>query len=136
MKISPYLLFDGQCEAAFTLYAQTLGGTITFKQTHGESPTASQVAPEWQGKIMHITLSAGDNVIMGSDAPPDHYQKPQGVQVSIGVNDAAEGERIFKALADGGSVTLPFQKTFWSSGFGMLVDRFGTPWMVNTESQP
>jgi PhnB protein len=135
MKISPYLIFDGQCEAAFTLYEQVLGGAITFKQTHGESPTAAQVAPGWQDKIMHITLAVGDYVVMGSDAPPGHYQKPQGVQVSISVNDAREGERVFKALAEGGTVSMPFQKTFWSPGFGMLVDRFGTPWMVNSEGQ-
>ena len=136
MKISPYLIFNGQCEAAFKLYEKVLGGAVTFRQTHGESPMAAQVAPDWQGKIMHITLAVGDNVIMGSDAPPDHYQKPQGVQVSIGVNDAAEGDRIFKALAEGGSVSLPYQKTFWSPGFGMLVDQFGTPWMVNSDGHP
>jgi PhnB protein len=133
MKISPYLVFDGHCEAAFELYARALGGAITFKQTHGESPMAAQVGPDWQNKIMHITLSVGDHVIMGSDAPPDHYQKPRGVHVSISVNDAREGERVFEALAEGGTVSQPFQKTFWSPGFGMLVDRFGTPWMVNSE---
>ena len=136
MKITPYLNFDGDCEAAFAFYAKALGGTITFKQTYGESPMAAHGGPAWQHKIMHTSLAVGDQVIMGADAPPDRYKAPQGLQVSIGLTDATEGERMFTALAEGGTVQMPYQKTFWSSGFGMLVDRFGTPWMVNTEGQP
>lgn len=133
MQIAPYLNFDGRCEEAFTFYAATLGATITFMQTHGDSPMAAQTPPEWQGKIMHATLTLGNYTVMGSDAPPDHYQAPQGTYVSIGLTDAVEGERIFSALAEGGTVHVPFSKTFWSPGFGMAVDRFGIPWMVNVE---
>ncbi|HYT74283.1 MAG TPA: VOC family protein [Vicinamibacterales bacterium] len=70
---------------------------------------------------------------MGSDAPPDHYEPPQGTHVSISVPSEAEAGRIFQALEERGTVTMPFQKTFWSPAFGMLVDRFGIPWIVNTE---
>lgn len=134
MQIAPYLMFKGQCREAFDLYARVLGGRITFSQTHGESPMKDKVSADWQDKIMHITLEAGACSLMGSDAPPQHYQPPAGMSVSIGVATHAEGQRIFTALADGGHVTMPFDKTFWSPGFGMVTDRFGTPWMINTAS--
>lgn len=134
MQINPYLNFNGQCEAAFKFYEQALGGKIVFQMTWGEMPGATeQFPPEMLKRIMHIHLMVGDQAIMGADSPPDHYQKPAGLNVSIHVKDAAEAERIFKALAEGGSATMPFQKTFWSPGFGMCVDQFGIPWMVNTE---
>jgi PhnB protein len=76
-------------------------------------------------------MTVGDQVLMASDAPPGHYHQPQGFSVSIQVKDVAQGERIFNALAEGGNVMMPFQKTFWSPGFGMLKDRFGIPWQVN-----
>jgi PhnB protein len=75
----------------------------------------------------------GDQVLMGSDAPPPHYEAPKGTSVSITVADPADAERLFNALSENGKINMPFQKTFWSSGFGMAVDRFGIPWMVNTE---
>lgn len=134
MQIAPYLMFNGQCREAFDVYARLLGGRITFSQTHGESPAKDKVDAGWQDKIMHITLEAGACTLMGSDAPPPHYQKPAGLSVSLGVDTHAEGERIFTALADGGHVGMPFGKTFWSSGFGMVTDRFGIPWMINTAS--
>lgn len=132
MKVSPYLNFGGDCAAAFTFYEQCLGGRITFKQTFAESPMKDQVPADWQDKLMHVTLAVGDNVIMGSDAPFPDYTAPHGMQLSIAV-PVAEGERIFNALAENGTVNQPFQKTFWSPGFGMVVDRFGIPWMVNCE---
>jgi PhnB protein len=133
MKLSPYLNFNGRCAAAFAFYAQCLGGAIVFTQTFGESPMKDQVPADWHDKVMHATLALGDQVLMGADAPPEHYGAPQGIQVSIGVATPAEGERIFKTLAEKGQVTMPFQQTFWSSGFGMVIDQFGIPWMVNCE---
>jgi len=132
MEMSPYLIFNGQCVAAFKFYEQTLGGTITFLQTHGESPMKDNVPADWQDKVIHATLAVGDKVLMGSDAPPSHYTAPQGMSVSISGFVPSEGERIFKTLAEQGKVSMPFQKTFWSPGFGMLVDRFGTPWIINS----
>ena len=133
MELSPYLSFNGDCAAAFRFYEQVLGGKIVMMQTHGESPMKDQVSPEWRDKVIHARLAVDGKVLMGSDFPPSDYAPPTGIQVSVSVKSPAEGERIFKALAEGGKVNLPFQKTFWSPGFGMAVDRFGTPWMVNTE---
>lgn len=131
MDLSPYLNFNGDCAAAFKLYEQILGGKIVMMMTHGESPMKDHVAADWQDKIMHATLAIGDKVLMGMDAPPAHYAVPQGISLSITV-DAADAERIFKALAENGKITMPFQQTFWASGFGMAIDRFGIPWMVSS----
>lgn len=133
MQINPYLNFNAQCEEAFKFYAQVLGGKITFSMTWGEMPGADQFPPETHKQIMHATMNAGDAMLMGADSPPGQYEKPTGINVSIHVKDTVEGERIFKALSENGSVTMPFEKTFWSPGFGMCVDQFGIPWMVNTE---
>lgn len=133
MKLNPYLAFNGQCEAAFKLYERVLGGKIEFTQTFGESPAGNDTPAEWRNKIMHVRMTVGDDVLMGSDAPPSRYEKPQGVAVSINVAKPSEAERIFKALADGGTVQMPIQRTFWAERFGMAVDKFGTPWMVNCE---
>lgn len=135
MQISPYLNFPGNCEEAFNFYAKTFGGKIEFKMTHGESPMAAQTEAEWRDKIMHISLRIGDEVLLGSDAPPQYRQKPQGFYISISFKDAADAKRIFDALAENGQINLAFSETFWSPGFGMLIDRFGIPWMVNT-NQP
>jgi PhnB protein len=133
MQLNNYLHFNGNCEEAFTLYAKVLGGKIDTMMPHEGSPAAAHTPPEWQKKILHAHMTVGDQVLMASDAPPGHYSKPQGFSVSIGVKGVAEGERIFKALSEGGTITMPFQKTFWSPGFAMWTDRFGTPWMVNCE---
>ena len=132
MELSPYLNFNGQCAAAFKFYKQCLGGKIVMMQTHGESPMKDQVPPDWRDKVIHARLVVDGYALMGSDAPSDHYERPQGIYVSISVAPA-NAERIFNELAEGGNVSMPFQKTFWSPGFGMVVDRFGTPWMVNSE---
>jgi len=130
MRIHPYLNFDGDCRAAFELYARTLGGKLEAMQAHGGSPMKDHTPPEWHDKILHARLTVGDAVIMGSDAPPEHHEKPQGVWVSIDVDKRADAERIFKALSEKGQVRMPMQQTFWGL-FGMTIDRFGTPWMVN-----
>jgi PhnB protein len=98
---------------------------------YGESPLAGSCPPERRNDILHVTLALGDEVLAGADAPPEHYQKPQGFSVTLGLDDPAEAERIFHALAEGGEVRMPLQETFWAQRFGMLVDRFGTPWMIN-----
>lgn len=131
MKIQPYLNFDGQCAEAFRFYEEVLGGKIEGMTTHGDAPIADQVPPEWHKRIMHARLTVGDQVLMASDAPPEHYQKPQGLYVSLQIENPADADRIFHALAEGGTVQMPIDKTFWAQRFGMLVDRFGTPWMIN-----
>jgi PhnB protein len=133
MQLNPYLFFNGQCEVAFKFYAQLLGGKIDGMLTHAGTPAEQQVPAEWRDKIMHARLIVGDQVLMGSDAPPAHYEQPKGFSVSIQIKDKAEAERIFNALAEGGKIQMPFAQTFWAAGFGMCADRFGTPWMVNCE---
>jgi PhnB protein len=133
MQLNPYLLFNGNCAEAFKFYEETLGGKIEGLFTYSGSPAAEHAPPEWGDKVMHATLMIGDQKLMGSDAPPGHYEQPKGISVSISLNDREKGERIFNALAQGGTTTMPFSKTFWADGFGMCTDRFGIPWMVNCE---
>jgi len=132
MQLSSYLLFNGECEAAFKFYEQTLGGKMEGMMKYAGLQVEEQVPPELRDKILHARMTVGDSALMASDAPPGRYEKPKGFSVSIQLKDKADGERIFNALAEGGTVKMPFQETFWSPGFGMCTDRFGIPWMVNS----
>jgi PhnB protein len=131
MQLNPYLFFNDECKAAFKFYEQCLGGKIDSMMTYGESPMAAQTPPEKLDKIMHVSLIVGDTVLMGSDAPPDSFEKPQGFSVSLVFDDVAEAERIFQAFAENGTIKMPLQEAFWAARFGVVVDRFGTPWMIN-----
>ena len=133
MQLSPYLPFNGDCETAFKFYEKCLGGRIEALLPHAGTPAESQVPPEWKNKIMHARLVAEGAVLMGCDAPPQHYKKPQGFSVTLQVKEPEKAERIFSALSERGTITMPMQKTFWSARFGMLVDQFGIPWMINCE---
>lgn len=136
MKVTPYLNFDGQCAEAFKFYEQVLGGKIEAMMTHGGTPEmAPHVPPEWHDRIMHACLNVGDQTLMASDSPPGQHQAAQGLWVSLHFDRASEGQRVFDALGEGGKVQMPFEKTFWAAGFGMVVDRFGIPWMVNCEQE-
>jgi PhnB protein len=131
MQVNPYLFYNGNCEAAFKFYEKTLGGKIEMLLRNDEAPEEMPAPPERKKNIMHARISIDGEVLMASDAPPEHFHKPQGFSVSLTVGDPAEAERRFTALAEGGSVNMPFGKTFFSKGFGMCVDQFGIPWMVN-----
>lgn len=137
MQVTTYLAFNGDCRTAFEMYERVLGGKIAFIMTNGESPMADKMAPEMKDKIMHVTLQLpdGGGVLQGADHPEGKAVKPAGFSVAVTVKDKAEAERIFKALSDGAQVQMPIQKTFWSPAFGMLIDKFQVPWMVNTEGQ-
>jgi PhnB protein len=129
MDVNIYLSFDGRCAEAFAEYARILGGTVEFQQTYGESPM--EHGPELADRVMHARLRVDDKVIMGADAPPEWYTTPGGFSVSLMFDDVETGRPVFDALAEGGTVKMPLEATFWAQGFGMLIDRFGTPWMVN-----
>ena len=131
MKLNPYLSFDGRCREAFDFYAKTFGGKVAFMQSYGDSAMASSMPPETHGRIMHVTLQIGAQVLQGADAPPGMFTKPDGFSVALQFDEVAEGERVFNALAQNGQVKMPFQSTFWAKGFGMVIDQFGTPWIVN-----
>jgi len=133
MQVVPYLGFNGQCKAAFEFYQQCLGGQIIAMFTYGETPAAGHSSAEMQDRIMHARLVAGDAVLMGGDSPTEELEEPNGICVALQIEDPAEAERIFHALAEGGTVQMPIDETFWSVRFGMLRDRFGIPWMINCE---
>jgi PhnB protein len=131
MQVNPYLFYDGNCEAAFKFYEKALGAKIEMLLRNEEAPEDMPTSPDRKKKIMHARMTVDGAVLMASDAPPDHFHKPQGFSVSLTVAEPAEAERRFKALSEGGNVNMPFGKTFFSKGFGMCVDQFGIPWMVN-----
>jgi PhnB protein len=130
MKLNPYLAFDGRCREAFEFYEKIFGGRSAFIKI-GDSPMASSMPAEAHDRIMHVTLHIDDQVLQGADAPPGEFSKPAGFCIAVHFEDAAEGERVFRALAQNGNVQMPFQPTFWAKGFGTLIDQFGTPWLVN-----
>ena len=133
MKLNPYLLFDGKCEEAFNSYQKILGGEIVAMIPHEGTPVEESVPPEWRKKIIHARLVSNGIVLMGSDAPPDRFEPMKGFSVTLNIAEPAEAERVFDALADKGTVRLALTETFWAKKFGMLVDKFGTPWMINCE---
>jgi PhnB protein len=133
MKLNPYLTFDRTCREAFKFYETVLGGKILAMVTHADMPSDQPSPPEHRDLILHARMTVGDNLLMGSDAPAGRLQKMQGFSVTLGIDDPAEAERIYNALADGGSVQMPLAETFWAKKFGMVTDRFGTPWMINCE---
>lgn len=146
MDLNTYLFFDGQCEQAFRLYEKVLGGTITGLMRYADVPGGP---PGFQGsdRTIHACLQVNDRFLMGSDTPPagsqpmasgecnGEYRPPQGFRANISVDTPAEADRIFHVLADGGAVSMPIGETFFAHRFGMLEDRFGTPWMVTCPRQ-
>tara|TARA_R100001086_G_scaffold210292_1_gene126182 strand:- start:1620 stop:2456 length:837 start_codon:yes stop_codon:yes gene_type:complete len=131
LSTSSYLLFDGNCREAFEFYAEVLGGGIVMMMSGGESPMADDMPAEFADKVMHVSLQVGNWMLMGSDCPPGMFEKPQGFHVQIAFEDEQQAETTFNQLAEDGIVQMPFEPTFWAKRFGMLVDRFGTPWMIN-----
>jgi|SRR5688572_8775908 PhnB protein len=134
MQLSSYLSFNGQCEAAFTFYAKCLDGELGPVFRYAGSPMAQDVPADWQDKIMHGSVKIGDQVLMGADILSHQYEAPKGFSISIQIKGATHAERIFRALAEGGKIVLPLEKTFWAERFGMVVDRFGIPWQINCEA--
>ncbi len=129
-----YLSFDGNAAEALAFYAKCLDGKILFSMTFAESPMAADTPASHKNKIMHATLEARGRQIMASDLPPGMaFDGYKGFSLSVQGKDVAEGKKLFDALSAGGKVTMPFAKTFWAEGFGMLEDKFGVPWMVNCE---
>lgn len=136
MRINPYMAFDGNCREAFNFYQKALGGEIVMMFTHGESPMADSTPPEQRDKIMHARLVVGNTELMGSDAMPNGYKNGNHISVSINVDTSEEAEKIFAALSDKATITMPLQETFWAKRFGMLTDQFGIAWMLNCENKP
>jgi PhnB protein len=132
MQLNAYLFFDGNCAEAMRFYERLLGGKMEMMMTHAESPTAAETATcAGPDRIMHARLVFDGGVLMASDAMANQpYDAMKGFTLSLIYQTADEARRVFSALADGGQIRMPMEKTFWAEAFGMLVDRFGTPWMV------
>lgn len=131
MHINPYLNFGGSCAEAFEFYRTTMGGQDLLLMPYRGSP-AEDMAPEhWRDKIMHASLHIGSSILMGSDGQPNQpKQSMLGCSMTLNVDTDAEAERVFQALAPGGAVRMPLDRTFFASKFGMLSDRFGVSWMI------
>ena len=134
MQMTTYLSFKGECEAAFKFYEQCLDGQLGAIFRYAGSPLADQVPADWQDKVMHGSFTFGDQVLMGGDVAPDRYEQPKGFSLSLQMQSPADAERIFHELAKDGTVVMPLEKTFWAARFGMVVDRFGIPWLINCEA--
>lgn len=133
MQMTPYLSFKGECEAAFRFYEQCLGGQLGAIFRYAGTPLSGHVPPEWSDKVMHGSVTVGGQVLMGGDVAPDQYEEPKGFSLSLQIKDPAEAERIFHQLSQNGKVLMPLEQTFWAARFGMVVDRFGVPWLINCE---
>lgn len=130
MQITPYLFFAGRCEDALKFYESAVGAKIEFLFRSREAPEGQQMPDP--NSVMHASFRLGDSLLYASDGCGDNSSTTR-VFLSIGVKDTSEGQRVFDALAVGGTVSMPFGKTFWAEGFGMLVDQFGISWMVNCD---
>jgi PhnB protein len=133
MQVHPYLSFKGQCEAAFRFYAQCLGGQLGTIFRYAGTPLADQVPADWQDKVMHGSVRLGELVLMGADVAPDRYEAPRGFSLSLHLENTTDAERIFRELGEDGRIVLALEQTFWADRFGMVVDRFGVPWLINCE---
>ena len=135
MQMTTYLSFKGQCETAFKFYEECLGGRLGAIFRYAGSPLADQVPADWQDRVMHGSLTIGDQVLMGGDVAPDRYEEPRGFSLSLQIKSTADAERVFRELARDGRVVMPLEQTFWAARFGMVVDRFGVPWLINCEGR-
>ena len=131
MKMNPYLNFKGNCEDAMRFYAKVLGGEIEAMMPFEGTPAEEHVSPGARKHIMHACLKFGDTRLMASDCPNDKFEPMQGMYVALHPEKPEEAERIFRDLSEAGKVQMPLAETFWAKRFGMCVDRFGTPWMIN-----
>ena len=138
MRVEPYLFFDGRCEEAIEFYKANLGAEVQMMMRFKDSPQPPQGGECGNApgdKIMHASLQIGDAVVMASDGQCKGQPKFDGFSLSFSARNDAEAQRVFNALANGGKVNMPLSKTFYSSSFGMVNDRFGVPWMVIVPQQ-
>lgn len=135
MTFHAYIFFSGDCAAAFERYQHVLGGEL-FVMRQSDVPADSRMPGAPDDAVMHAALRLDDGLLMGSDDPTGDDGPKTGFAVSYSAPDRATADKVYAALADGGQSTMPMAETFWSPGFGMLVDKFGIPWMVDVASEP
>ena len=137
MLVQPYLFFDGKCEEALDFYRKALDAKVVSLMRFKENPEPAQpgmIPPGSENKVMHASFRIGETTLMASDGRNTGHPAFQGISLTLTAANDAEADRLFAALLDGGKVQMPLQQTFWAVRFGMLVDRFGIPWMVNCEA--
>ena len=130
LDASVSLSFNGDCEAAFKLYERLLGAKAEFVITWGASPLADDVPPEWHDKLLFARLRSRHMTLLGGDIPPSGYHRPTGFTLCLSADDETEAERFFAELAEGGTVQMALQPTFFATRYGEVVDRFGIPWEI------
>ncbi len=131
-NVNPYIAFKGDCAAAIEFYKSALDASVVFSQAYGDSPMAHMGAA---ANIMHCTIKIGDSTIMMCDDPnPEGAAGPSNISLAIGLNDTVRAQQLFDNLAEGGTVIMPLQQTFWAEAFGMVTDQFGIKWMVNCDA--
>lgn len=130
MRLNTFLNFGGNCEAAFRFYEQHLGGKIAMLMRRAESPAPGDTWLGWEQSIQYAIMNIGETELMGSDVPPSRFQPMRSVYLSLSVENAAEAERVWALLADGGQIYMPMEETFFATRFGQLRDKFGTSWMI------
>lgn len=130
MQLSPYLVFAGQCEAAFQFYEKLFNAKITSITRINETPEAEHFPADFQDKVAHASINIAGQEVQASDATSQYYQKPRGTSLFVALDTPEEVERVFNALADNGEIAMPLEETFYANKFGAVVDRFGTPWML------
>jgi PhnB protein len=137
MQMTPYLSFNGQCEEAFRFYERCLGAKVGAIFRYAGTPLVNEVPADWQDKVMHASLTLGEQTLMGGDVAPARYEQPRGISLSLQIKSTSEAERVFGELSRRGTITMPLEETFWAARFGVVVDRFGIPWLINCEgSEP
>ena len=129
-RLTPYLIFNGNCRQAMTFYQQCLGGELMV-QTYEGTPATEQVGPEVLQNVLHSSLTTADMVLLASDSGLGPAAKGDMVSLSLNCQSPEEIQRLFEQLSVGGTVTMPLQDTFWGATFGMFADQFGIDWMLN-----
>jgi PhnB protein len=133
MHVSPYLFFDGRCEEAVEFYKKHLGAEVQMLMRFKQAPEDNKCSPGTEDKIMHGSIKIGDTALMVSDGQVQNKPKFEGFALSLDAKDAADADRLFTALAQGGQVRQPLTETFFAKRFGMVADRFGVTWMIIAE---
>jgi PhnB protein len=136
-QLNAYLSFDGNCTEAMRFYEKTLNGKLEALLTYGQTPACDQMPAADRDRIMHAYLTFDGQVLMAGDAPTGQpYEPMRGFTLTLSYDTVDQARPIFEALAEGGKITMAFQPAFWAEGFGMCIDRFGTPWIVNGSLKP
>ena len=134
MKVVPYLIFAGTAEEAMNFYVESLGAKVQFINRFGDSPIPS--TEDQKNQILHASFTIGESLVMTSDGKPGEKYSGNNISLSIDFTDVSEMKEKFDKVAEGGSITMPVQDTFWGATFGMLIDKFGISWMFNCDKKP